>query len=78
MARGLTGPFGKLTAEIPKIRVDEATRDELLRLAEEAGMGLSEFVREMLMIRAHGHDHVMRLHRQRLTVVAGVPPEKDD
>lgn len=71
MARGRTNVLGKLTAEV-KVRVDEATRDELDRLSNEAGMGLTEFLRELLMVRVYGQDHVVRLHRSRLALVAGV------
>ncbi|MFD1558322.1 CopG family transcriptional regulator [Paraburkholderia silviterrae] len=78
MARGRTGPFGQLTAEVPKIRIDDATKEELERLANEAGLGLSEMIREMLMVRVWGREHVVRLHRQRLAVVAGVPPDEAD
>lgn len=62
--------LGKLTAEV-KARVDDDTKDELDRLAFEAGMGVSEFLRELVMIRVYGQDHVARLHRARLAMVAG-------
>ena len=78
MARGRTGPFGQLTAEIPKIRIDDSTKDELERLANDAGLGLSEMIREMLMVRVWGREHVVRLHRQRLAVVAGVDTDESD
>jgi hypothetical protein len=71
MALRRTALLGKLTAEV-KVRVDEETKEELDRLANEAGMGLTEFVRELLMVRAYGHDHVCRLHKRRLEMVAGV------
>lgn len=77
MTRGRTsGTLGKLTAEI-KARVDDATKDELDRLAFDAGMGLSEFLRELVMIRVYGRDHVARLHRARLSMVAGISPDED-
>lgn len=76
MARGRTsGTLGKLTAEI-KVRVDDETKDELDRLAFDAGMGLAEFLRELLMIRIYGRDHVARLHRSRLAMVAGIGPDE--
>jgi hypothetical protein len=76
MARGLTSSsLGKLTAEI-KVRVDDDTKDELDRLAFEASMGLAEFLRELVMIRVYGRDHVARLHRSRLALVAGIGPEE--
>lgn len=76
MARGrISNALGKLTAEV-KARVDDDTKDELDRLAFEAGMGLSEFVRELLMIRVYGREHVARLHRARMVMVAGIGPEE--
>ncbi|MEZ7524034.1 ribbon-helix-helix protein, CopG family [Burkholderia vietnamiensis] len=69
--------LGKLTADI-KTRVDDDTRDELDRLACEAGMGLSEFLRELVMVRVYGRDHVVRLHRTRLAMVAGIGPEEGE
>lgn len=71
---GSTSPLGKLSAEI-KVRVPEDTREELEKQAREAGMGLSEFIREMLLIRAHGLDMVRRLYEDRLAMVAGSVPE---
>ena len=77
MARGRsTTTLGKLTAEM-KVRVDDDTRDELDRLAYEAGMAVSEFLRELVMIRVYGRDHVARLHRTRLALVAGIGPNED-
>lgn len=64
----------KLTNEI-KTRVDDDTRDELDRLSRRAGVSLSEFVRDLLMIRAFGLDHVRTLHEERWAVVAGKGPE---
>lgn len=69
--------LGKLTAEV-KARVDDDTKDELDRLACEAGMGVSEFLRELVMIRVYGRDHVARLHRARLAMVAGIGPDEGE
>jgi hypothetical protein len=78
MARGrISNALGKLTAEV-KARVDEDTKDELDRLASDAGMGLSEFVRELLFIRVYGREHVARLHRARMVMVAGIGPDEGD
>lgn len=71
LARGVSNPMGKLTAEIPKIKVTEETKEELERAARVAGMPLSEFIRWYLEIRAHGFDMVCKLHADRLRVVAG-------
>ena len=78
MARGrISNALGKLTAEV-KARIDDDTKDELDRLAFEAGMGVSEFVRELLMIRVYGRDHVARLHRARMVMVAGIGPDEGE
>jgi hypothetical protein len=71
---GATNPLGKLSAEI-KVRVPEATHDALEQQARTAGMGLSEFLREILLIRAHGIDMVRSLYEARLALVAGTGPE---
>lgn len=71
---GTTSPLGKLSAEI-KVRVPEDTREALEQQARSAGMGLSEFIREMLLIRAHGMDMVRRLYEDRLAMVAGTVPD---
>lgn len=67
---GQTNPLGKLSAEFT-VRVSEDTRDELEQQARACGMGLSEFIREVLMIRAHGLDMVRRLYERRLAMVSG-------
>ncbi|RQZ17255.1 ribbon-helix-helix protein, CopG family [Burkholderia sp. Bp9031] len=69
--------IGKLTVDI-KTRVDDDTRDELDRLAGDAGLNLSEFLRELIMVRVYGRDHVVRLHRARLAMVAGIGPEEGE
>lgn len=66
---------GKLTAEI-KVRIDDDTRDELERLAFEAGMDLAQFLRELVMIRVYGIDHIARLQERRLSLVAGIGDEE--
>lgn len=68
---GVTSPFGKLTAEVPKFRVPEETHDILEREARSVGMSLSEFVRELCIVRAHGVDYVAKLHAERVRLVAG-------
>jgi hypothetical protein len=72
---GSTHPLGKLTAKISEFRVSEETHDELERQAREAGLGLSEYVREVLMIRAHGVDMVRSLYERRLALVSGMSDE---
>lgn len=73
---GSTNPFGKLSAKISEFRVSEETHDVLERQARDAGLGLSEYIREVLMIRAHGVDMVRSLYEQRLRLVAGMPDER--
>lgn len=68
---GLTSPFGGMTAEIPKIRVPEDTKDALEKEARKAGLNLSEFVRYLLMVRAHGVDVMVSMEQQRLEIIAG-------
>lgn len=68
---GASNPLGKLSAKV-ECRVSEDTRDELDRLARECGMGLSEYVRELLMIRAHGVDMVRTLYQRHLEMVVGM------
>ena len=68
---GLSSPFGGMTAEIPKLRVPEDTKDILEREARKAGLNLSEFVRYLLMVRAHGVDVMVSMEQQRLKIIAG-------
>lgn len=72
---GVTSTLGKLTAEIPKLKVPEETREILEAEARKAGLSLSEFVRDLLIIRAHGKDAVVSLYAQRVDVVAGMGGE---
>lgn len=69
--------LGKLTAEV-KTRLDEATKEELTRAAYEAGMGESEFLRELIMIRVRGFDYVTRIHKERMRLVAGIGADEAD
>lgn len=70
MARVRTA-FGKLTAEVRTV-VDDATKDELSRLASGEGMNISEYMRDLVMIHVHGRDRLARLHKARLDRMAGV------
>lgn len=63
-------PFGKLTAEIPKLKVPELTHEILEREAHSVGLSLSEFCRELLILRAHGLAEVIKVTSDRLAVVA--------
>lgn len=78
MARGISSSrMGKLTEEV-RTKIDIDTRDELRRLAGDAGMSESEFLRELVMIRVRGFDHVQRVLRERMYVVAGIAEEERD
>lgn len=68
---GASSPFGKLTEQIPAVRVSGETKEALEQAARRAGMPLLEFVRELLDIRAHGIDDVRRMYGARLDVVSG-------
>lgn len=72
---GASNPFGKLTAQIPKLKIPEETHDILEREARLAHMTLSEFVRNLLMVRAHGVEVVAKVQESRLRVVAGLGAE---
>ena len=49
----------------------EDVNDELEREAAKAGLGLTEFVREICIIRALGKEKVVSLYTERVAVVAG-------
>lgn len=72
---GNSSPLGKLTAEFPKFKGDEETFEEACKLAKEAGLPLSEWLRTLVMIRVHGVDVVANMHAERLRVVAGIGGE---
>jgi hypothetical protein len=76
MARRNSRSLGKLTSEI-KVRIDDDTRDELDRLAADAGMDLCHFIRVLVLIRVYGRDHIARLEERRLSVVAGIGRDED-
>lgn len=70
-ARGTsTSPFGKCDSDI-KFRVPEQVKLDLAREASKLGLGESEFLRELVMVRLYGIDAVLSMDRQRLTAVAG-------
>lgn len=67
-----TSPLGKLTSAIPATKIDDETFDGATRMAREAGMTLSEWVRTLVMVRVHGIDSVAMMHADRLRVVSGM------
>lgn len=68
---GQTSPLGKFTAEFPKFKGPEETYEIANLLAREAGLSLAEWVRTLVMVRCHGLDDVVRMHEDRLKIVAG-------
>lgn len=70
-----SNPMGKLTAEVPKIMVDEATKEILERKAAIAGMPFNEFHRYLLQMLAHGKETLVKVEEQRLSVIAGIVKE---
>lgn len=71
---GSTSPLGKLSYET-KVRVAERVGEELERQARELGLGTTEYIREILTIKALGYDHVRNLYQARLEMVAGTGTE---
>lgn len=67
---GSTSPLGKLSYET-KVRVAEQVGEELERQARALGLGVGEYIREVLTIKALGYDHVRKLYEDRLEMVAG-------
>ena len=55
----ITTPFGKCTAEVKTV-VPEETRNQLIGLASDQGVPLSEYVRFVLMNHCHGHVKMLR------------------
>ncbi len=68
---GVTSPLGKLTEQIPAVRIAGETKEVLEVEARKAGLTLQEFVREVLVIRAHGINAVRRMYEERCRVVSG-------
>lgn len=58
-----------------KACVPEQLAVDLRREAHALGIDVSTFVRDLLMVRLYGADHVERLHAARLRAVAGNGPE---
>lgn len=64
--------FGKCTAEV-RFRVPEDTEEILIKKSREAGFAnLSEYMRMVSLIQAHGLDEVQRLQQARLNSIAGI------
>lgn len=68
---GIVSPFGKYDASIKEFRFPSEAKDILQREASALGIDLTTFVRDLLLERALGADHLLRLHRARYLAVAG-------
>ncbi len=72
-SRSIPSPLiGTYDAQLPAIRVHSETKRILDRLAHEAGLPLNEFVRLLVMVRAHGVAEVAKVQESRLAVVSGL------
>lgn len=69
---GFSNAFGKLNFELPKIKLPDETGEIISAEAAKAGMPINEFVRTVLMVRAHGVDAVLSVERDRLMSAAGL------
>lgn len=67
-------PLGKLT-RTAKTRLDDATMDRAEQIAHEHGMGLSEWMRDLVMVAAWGEDHLRSVYERRLAAVSRKGPE---
>lgn len=72
---GESSPLGKLTFEVPKTKLDEQTGEVVTKRRQALGLSLSEYVRLVLQVHAHGVDHLNSLQRARLEVVARMGKE---
>ena len=72
---GFSNPFGKLNFELPKVKLPDETGEILTQLAAQNGQSMNEFVRMVLMVRAHGVDAMLSVERQRLMSAAGTGEE---
>jgi len=75
---GFTDPLGKLTAELPKVRVPEATLEAVEREARKVGLSTSEWLRHLVQVRVHGVDMLAKIEADRLKAVAGMRSSMGD
>jgi hypothetical protein len=73
---GLPPSMGKATCTV-KTLVPDCVSEELTRLARESGMTVSDFLRDMVLVRVYGVDVVSSMQRRRLELAAGIGTEKD-
>ncbi len=65
--------MGKLVS-MPNVSIAEPTLAGLRKLAAEAGVPFSEFVRTYLEARVHGTEHVAMVAGDRVRRIAGMGP----
>lgn len=69
--------FGKCTAELPKVRVPDETAEIIRRKAVDAGFPtVTEYIKHLILINAHGLDTVLRLQQERIAKIATSGDEK--
>lgn len=72
---GRSNPLGKLTEPVGPVKIPIETKGILEHEARRAGLTLNEFVRDLMMIRAHGEETIRRLYEERIGVVCGKAEE---
>lgn len=71
-SRGFSDPLGKLDDRIEEFRIDSETKALLALQAAQAGKPLSEFIRFVLQVQAHGLDRIRMLHLRKFDLVGNV------
>lgn len=72
---GLPASMGKSTATV-KTLVPELVKEDFDRLARELGTTPSDFLRDMVLVRLYGVDHVASMQREQLRNAAGIGTER--
>lgn len=73
---GVTHPTGKLTEQIPAVRISGETKERLEGQARQVNLTLQEYVRELLTIRAHGEEEIRSMYLNRVAGVSGSSKER--
>lgn len=73
---GISSVFGKLTAELPKMRISEETAEGLRRLSHDQDIPLAEYVRTLLDVHVHGEECVANVAAERVRCVVRKPPAR--
>lgn len=72
---GTSCPFGKLRTEV-KTKVDDDTADMVAKEARNAGMTVSEWLRDLVLLRVRGEDYLRSVYERRVAAVLGKGPER--